>query len=143
MKKLFLLLIISTLSINIFAQLKLENVYKPEKIYVNPLGFFQISKQLINDSVYNYYITFKDCQYTSITVYKEISFLSKEDIIDFFNLIKSVINTKEDKIVSFNEQTILIKYTSKIAKMYVGDAFCWWNIKWTNKCIEALELIKP
>ena len=134
-----LLLAVLALGINASAQLEVETMAKSETIYTHAMGFHRVSKMLENDSLYSYHITFKDCQYQQISVYETVSFLSKQDIIDFFNLVKSVIETKEDKTVTFNGQTVLIMYSTKNAKMYVGDAFCWWSNKWADKCLEALQ----
>lgn len=126
------------LSINISAQIKVEDSPKSEEIYTHVMGFHSLYKTLREDSAYTYSLLFRDCQYQQIVVSESLAFSSKQDLIDFFNLVKTVIETKEDKTVTFSGQTVNITYFSRNVKMYVGNAFCWWSTKWVDKCLEAL-----
>ena len=84
MKKI-LLLVGLTLGINVSAQIKVEDAPQSEKLYQNPLGLHAIFRTVQGDTLENYSLTFKDGQYQQINVYETVSFLSKQDIIDFFN----------------------------------------------------------
>ena len=138
MKKILLLAGLA-LGINASAQLEVKDSPKVESIYRHSMNFHSIYKSLEEDSLYSYSLVFKDCQYTQITVYETVTFLSKQDMIDFFNLVKSAIETKEDKTVTFAGQTVQLTYFSKNVRMYVGNAFCWWSTKWADKCLENLQ----
>ena len=137
--KTILFLAALVLGFNTSAQITVENTTESELIYRHAMGFHGLYKTMEADSLYSYSIVFKDCQYTQISVYESVTFLSKQDMIDFFNLVKSVIQTKEGKTVTFAGQTVQIMYFSKNAKMYLGDAFCWWSTKWVDKCLESLQ----
>jgi hypothetical protein len=134
-----LFLAVLALGINVSAQITVENTPQSELVYRHSMGFHSLYKTMEVDSMYSYSIVFKDCQYQQISVYETVTFLSKQDIIDFFNIVKTVIETKEDKTVTFAGQTVQIIYFSRNVKMYVGDAFCWWSTKWADKCLESLQ----
>jgi hypothetical protein len=138
MKKILFLAVLA-LGINASAQITVENTPESELVYRQPMGFHALYKSIASDSSYSYSIVFKDCQYQQISVYETVSFTSKQDMIDFFNLVKDVIETKEDKTVTFAGQTVQIIYFSRNVKMYLGDAFCWWSTKWADKCLESLQ----
>jgi len=134
-----LFLAVLALGINVSAQITVENTPQSELVYRHSMGFHSLYKTMEVDSMYSYSIVFKDCQYQQISVYETVTFLSKQDIIDFFNIVKTVIETKEDKTITFAGQTVQVTYFSKNVKMYVGDAFCWWSTKWADKCLESLQ----
>jgi hypothetical protein len=138
MKKVLLLAGLA-LGINASAQIKVEDAPQSEKLYQNPLGLHAIFKTVQGDTLENYSLTFKDGQYQQISVYETVTFLSKQDAIDFFNLIKTVIETEEDKTVTFNDQTVSLVYIKNNLKLYLGDAFSWWSIKYADKYLEALQ----
>lgn len=122
-----------------YGQITVNSGPKAEKLYSNSMGFHTLYKDVYPDSSVMYSIVFKDCQYTQITSYKTVIFHSKQDIQDFFKIIISVIETKQDQSLSFANQNILLSYTNKIVKMYLGDSFCWWNVKWAEKCLESIH----
>jgi hypothetical protein len=134
-----LLLAVLALGINASAQITVEDRPESELVYRHAMGFHSLYRTMEADSLYSYSIVFKDCQYTQISVYESVTFLSKQDMIDFFNLVKSVIQTKEGKTVTFAGQTVEIVYFSRNVKMYIGDAFCYWSTKWADKCLESLQ----
>lgn len=134
-----LFLAVLALGLNVSAQITVENTPQSELVYRHSMGFHSLYKTMEVDSMYSYSIVFKDCQYQQISVYETVTFLSKQDIIDFFNIVKTVIETKEDKTVTFAGQTVQVTYFSRNVKMYVGDAFCWWSTKWADKCLESLQ----
>lgn len=137
MKKLLLLLM---LSVSIaYGQITVNDGPKAEELYDHPMGFHTLYKNVYPDSSIMYSIVFKDCQYQQITSYKSVIFLSKKDITDFFKIILSVIETKEDKSLSFANQDVLLLYSNKTVKMYLGESFCWWNTKWVEKCLENIH----
>jgi len=138
MKKILFLAVLA-LGINASAQITVENTPESELVYRHSMGFHSLYKSIASDSSYSYSIVFKDCQYQQISVYETVSFTSKQDMIDFFNLVKDVIETKEDKTVTFAGQTVQVTYFSRNVKMYLGDAFCWWSTKWADKCLESLQ----
>jgi len=137
MKKILLLFMLSVSTA--YGQITVNSGTKAEKLYSNPMGFHTLYKDVYTDSSVIYSIVFKDCQYPQITSYKTVMFSSKQDIQDFFKIIISVIETKEDKSLSFANQNVLLSYNNKIVKMYLGDSFCWWNIKWAEKCLENIH----
>ena len=137
--KQILLLAVLALGINASAQLEVSERPQSDKIYQNSLGLHAIFKTTQGDTLENYSLTFKDGQYQQISVYETITFLSKQDAIDFFNLIKTVIETEQDKTVTFNDQTVSIVYVKNNAKLYLGSAFSWWSIKYADKYLEALQ----
>ena len=137
MKKLLLLLMLSVSTA--YGQITVNSGPKAEKLYDHPMGFHSLYKNVYADSSVMYSIVFKDLQYQHLISYKSVIFLSKQDIQDFFNIILSVIETKESKSLSFSDQDILLLYTNKIVKMHLGDSFCWWNVKWAEKCLESIH----
>jgi hypothetical protein len=137
--KTILFLAVLVLGLNATAQITVESTPESELVYRHSMGFHSLYKTMEADSMYSYSIVFKDCQYQQISVYETVTFLSKQDMIDFFNLVKDVIKTKEDKTVTFAGQTVQVTYFSKNVKMYVGNAFCWWSTKWADKCLESLQ----
>jgi hypothetical protein len=137
MKKLTLLLMLFVSTA--YSQITVNSGPKAEKLYSNPMGFHTLYKNVYPDSSVMYSIVFKDGQYKQIISYKSVIFLSKQDIQDFFNIIVSVIEAKESKSLSFADQDILLLYTQGGVKMYLGDAFCWWSVKWAQKCLENIH----
>jgi hypothetical protein len=137
MKKLTLLLMLSVSTA--YGQITVNERPKAEKLYSNPMGFYTLYKDVYPDSSVMYSIIFKDCQYKQLISYKSVMFSSKQDIQDFFNIIVSVIETKESKSLSFANQDILLIHTKGGAKMYLGDSFCWWTVKWIEKCLENIH----
>ena len=137
MKNLILILAI-LFSLNTNAQIKVEDTPKYDRIYQHKMGFHAIYKAIDSTSIHEYILIFRDCQYQQIVEYKTIKFSSKQDVIDFFNLVKSVIETKESKTLKFSDQTIDIISVSKNAKVFLGEGFCWFSTKWVQKCLDSL-----
>ena len=137
--KQILLLAVLALGINAFAQI--TKVETPEfiDVYKGTMGVHSISKSMNPDSTWSYYLVYRDMQYQQITSYESLYFSSKEDVIDFFNIVKDVIANKEDNTIEFNGQTVRLLYILGKAYMYVGNCQHTWTTKGADRCIEALQ----
>jgi hypothetical protein len=137
MKNLILILTV-LFNLNLYSQITVEETAKVEDVYRHTMGFHAIYKAVNPDSTESYSLTFKDCQYQQISVYESIMFSSKQDMIDFFNIINQVIETKESKTLSILNQTVVVSYFNRNAKVYLNNAFCWFSTKWVQKCLDSL-----
>lgn len=137
--KQILLLAVLALGINASAQITEIETPKSIDVYDHVMGFHSISKSINQDSTETYYLIYKDCQYQQISVFESIIFKSKEDIVNFFNLVKETITSKESKTLDISGETVRLVYTSRTVQMYVGNSFCWWSTKWADKCLEAIQ----
>ena len=137
MKKLLLL---AALALGINASAQITKVETPEfiQVYRATMGVHSISKSINPDSTWTYYLVYRDMQYEQITSFESLIFSSKEDVIDFFNVVKDVIATKTNNTVEFNGQTVRFLYILGKAYMYEGSYEHVWTTKAADKCIESL-----
>jgi hypothetical protein len=137
--KQILLLAVLALGINVSAQI--TKVEEPEfiEVYRATMGVHSISKSINEDSTWSYFLVYRDMQYEQITSFESLVFSSKEDVIDFFNVVKDVIATKEKNTIEFNGQIVRFLYILGKAYMYVGNCEHVWTTKGADKCIEALQ----
>ena len=137
--KQILLLAVLALGINVSAQI--TKVEEPEfiEVYRATMGVHSISKSINEDSTWSYFLVYRDMQYEQITSFESLVFSSKEDVVDFFNIVKDVIATKEHNTIEFNGQNVRFLYILGKAYMYVGNCEHVWTTKGADKCIEALQ----
>ncbi len=137
--KTILLVLALAFGTSTFAQIEVTETVKPESIYLHAMGFHGLYQTKLNDSTYIYSMTFRDSQYQQISVFETIYFETKDDMKQFFNIILGVIETKEDKTLKFLDQTVDVRFVTNVIRVYEGDAYCYFNKKWAQKCLDALQ----
>jgi hypothetical protein len=138
MKRILLVLALA-FGTSTFAQIEVTETVKPETIYLQAMGFHGLYKTKLNDSTYVYSMTFKDSQYQQISSYETIYFETIDDMKQFFNIVLSVLESKEDKTLKFLDQTVDVRFSSNVVKVYEGSSFCYFNKKWAQRCLDALQ----
>jgi hypothetical protein len=135
------ILLLAVLALGINASAQITEVETPEfiEVYRGTMGVHSISKSVNPDSTWTYYLVYKDMQYQQITSFESLVFSSKEDVVDFFNIVKAVVETKENNTIEFNGQTVRFLYILGKAYMYVGNCQHTWTTKAADRCIEALQ----
>lgn len=137
--KTILLVLALVFGTSTFAQIEVTETVKPETIYLHAMGFHGLYKTKLNDSTYMYSMTFRDSQYQQISSYETIYFETIDDMKQFFNIVLGVLESKEDKTLKFLDQTIDVRFSSNVVKVYEGSSFCYFNKKWAQKCLDALQ----
>jgi hypothetical protein len=135
------ILLLAVLALGINASAQITKVETPEfiQVYRATMGVHSISKSINEDSTWSYFLVYRDMQYEQLTSFESLVFSSKEDVVDFFNIVKTVIETKEHNTIEFNNQTVRFLYILGKAYMYVGNCEYVWTTKAADKCIESLQ----
>ena len=135
------ILLLAVLALGINASAQITEVETPEfiEVYRGTMGVHSISKSVNPDSTWTYFLVYRDMQYQQITSFESLVFSSKEDVVDFFNIVKTVVETKENNTIEFNGQTVRFLYILGKAYMYVGNCQHTWTTKAADRCIEALQ----
>lgn len=115
------------------AQLQVTET-KTDVIYTSMASVHRLIKISV-DSVSQYTFYFRDAQYKQLVDYKYFSFSSKEELIQFFDLVKDVIATGKELSISLNNETILLrKQTGQSAVIFAEGGYFYF----TTKQIEAM-----
>lgn len=137
--KTILLVLLAAFSFNVYSQIEVTETVKPETIYIHSMGFHGLYRKQLADSTYLYSMTFRDSQYQQISSFETIYFETLDDMKQFFNIVLSVLESKEDKTLKFLDQTVDVRFSSNVVKVYEGSSFCYFNKKWAQKCLDALQ----
>jgi hypothetical protein len=112
---------------------------KTEDLFRARGGVITMKKYTI-DSTISYALHFRDAQYTQIAEYDHISFNDTTEIKDFFSLVLTAIQDRQEYTVNIGDQTVFINKSLKgVASISTNLGFFYINQKEAQGIINSLK----
>lgn len=137
MKKLFLLLLLSAGTAH--SQIVVKEATKDSTVWYWKLTGLPKLTHFYNAETNWYTLYYKNLEYQYITDVDYISLNSKENTVEFFNILKKAFEDKKELTFELDGKTWFLKISSNMAIMTSSGTSFYLTDKHINKILEALQ----
>jgi hypothetical protein len=137
MKKLFLLLLLSAGTAH--SQIVVKEATKDSTVWYWKLTGLPKLTHFYNAETNWYTLYYKNLEYQYITDVDYISLNSKENTVEFFNILKKAFEDKKELTFELDGKTWFLKISSNMAIMTSSGTSFYLTDKHVNKILEALQ----
>ena len=137
MKKLFLLLVLSAGTAH--SQIVVKEATKDSTVWYWKLTGLPKLTHFYNAETNWYTLYYKNLEYQYITDVDYISLNSKENTVEFFNILKKAFEDKKELTFELDGKTWFLKISSNMAIMTSSGTSFYLTDKHINKILEALQ----
>lgn len=137
MKKLFLLLVLSAGTAH--SQIVVKESTKDSTVWYWKLTGLPKLTHFYNAETNWYTLYYKNLEYQYITDVDYISLNSKENTVEFFNILKKAFEDKKELTFELDGKTWFLKISSNMAIMTSSGTSFYLTDKHVNKILEALQ----
>ena len=137
MKKLFLLLLLSAGTAH--SQIVVKESTKDSTVWYWKLTGLPKLTHFYNAETNWYTLYYKNLEYQYITDVDYISLNSKENTVEFFNILKKAFEDKKELTFELDGKTWFLKISSNMAIMTSSGTSFYLTDKHVNKILEALQ----
>ena len=137
MKKLFLLLVLSASTAH--SQIVVKESTKDSTVWYWKLTGLPKLTHFYNAETNWYTLYYKNLEYQYITDVDYISLNSKENTLEFFNILKKAFEDKKELTLELDGKTWFLKISSNMAIMTSSGTSFYLTNKHIDKILEALQ----